>query len=291
MKNFRSNLPPLDYLLFFEAVARHSNFTRAAEELNVSQAAVSKRVKSLEMRLGIDLVNRKGRNVTLTRNGRLLSERTSEALDFLNSSLVQIRRNSQDRLSLASNVSVAQFWLTPRINEYLISRNAVPVTLTTSDRDADLFAQDADIIIYHGSDIPGGWDGAVLFEEIWLPVVAPEVMQGCENLASLKLLDFEKLTPKWINWQDFISTSQFDQFETMELVKLNSYGSSLDAALRGKGIALGCPDILQYEIDAGKLSPLHEFQIHSDQRYFVIWRAGYMTSHIQNLLAEMEIFV
>ena len=77
----------------------------------------------------------------------------------------------------------------------------------------------------------------------------------------------------------------------MELVKLNSYGSSLDAALRGKGIALGCPDILQYEIDAGKLSPLHEFQIHSDQRYFVIWRAGYMTSHIQNLLAEMEIFV
>lgn len=116
MKNYRRNLPPLDYLLFLEAVARHGNFTRAASELNVSQAAVSKRIKSLEVRLGIDLVTRNGRTVTLTRNGRKLATSASEALDYMSTSLMQIRQERLEKLTLASNVAVSQFWLTPRIN-------------------------------------------------------------------------------------------------------------------------------------------------------------------------------
>ena len=289
MKNFRGNLPPLDHLLFFEAVARHGNFTRAAEELNVSQAAVSKRIKSLEMRLGIDLLIRNGRAISLTRNGRKLAASTSEALDFLNSSLTQIRQATPDRLSLAANIAISQFWLTPRINEYLIGRNAVPITLTASDRDADLFGPDSDVIIYYSTDIPKGWDGAVLFEEVWLPVAAPGLLTGGRDITGFTLLDFEKLTPKWFNWRDFIDLTDHTGFAEAERVKLGSYGSSLDAALRGKGIALGCPDVLHYEIEANRLVPLTDYQINTGRRYFVVWKPGHMTQRIRDLLSDVGI--
>jgi len=289
MRNFRSNLPPLDYLVFFEAVARHGNFTRAAEELNVSQAAVSKRIKSLEVRLGIDLVSRNGRSFTLTQQGQKLAASTSEALDFLNTSMLQIRQTNQNKLTLAANIAISQFWLTPRINEYLISSNAVPITLTASDRDSDLFAQENDVIIYYSTDIPKGWDGAVLFDEVWLPVVAPDLMTEGTDISTLTLLDFEKLTPKWFNWTDFINLNHYADFADSKRVKLGSYGSSLDAALRGKGIALGCPDVLHYEIEANRLMPLTDYQISTGRSYFVVWKPGHMTQRTRDLLADIGI--
>lgn len=289
MNSFRKNLPPLDYLMFFEAVARHGNFTRAAEELNVSQAAVSKRIKSLEARLGIDLVARKGRAFTLTQQGRKLAANTSEALSFLNSSILDIRRTKHERLSLAANIAVSQFWLTPRVNEYLIGNNAVPITLTASDRDADLFTQDNDVIIFYGTDIPKSWDGDLLFEEVWSPVVAPDLIAGDADISTLPLLDFEKVTPKWCNWADFMNLNQYSAFDDSKRVKLGSYGSSLDAALRGKGLALGCPDVLHHEISANRLMPLIDYQITTGRSYFVVWKPGHMTPRIRELLAEIEI--
>ena len=289
MKKFRSYLPPLDYLLFFEAAARHGNFTRAADELNVSQAAVSKRIKSLESQLNLELVTRNGPSISLTPTGHKLAASTTEALDFLNSSLTQIRQTNPDRLSLAANVAISQFWLTPRVNDYLITRNAVPITLTTSDRDSDLFRPENDVIIYYSTDIPRGWDGAILFDEVWLPVAAPGLITPGSEIAAQTLLDFEKLTPKWFNWQDFIGLNEHSEFAGAERVKLGSYGSSLDAALRGKGLALGCPDVLHYEIEANRLVPLTEYQIKTGRSYFVVWKPGHMTNRIRDLLSEIEI--
>lgn len=292
MKNFRRSLPPLDYLLFFEAVARHGNFTRAAEELNVSQAAVSKRVKVLEQWLGLPLVHRSGRRITLTRNGRMLADTAGEALDYLNSALQQMRHATAGaRLSLAANVAVAQYWLTPRINEYLLGANAVPVTLTASDKDADLFALETDALVFYGSDIPAGWEGVPLFEEIWLPVAAPSLIAGMRGIGQATLLDFDKLTPKWINWDNFAELTGNSEIAEAPKVNLRSYGSTLDTALRGKGIALGCPAVLQFEIEAGRLATLDAYRLATGRSYFVIWRLGSMGHETRDLLAEMGIRV
>ena len=113
MKNYRRTLPPLDYLLFFETVARHKNFTRAAEELNVSQAAVSKRIKFLETWLGVELIIRHGRSVDLTKAGNKLAANASEALEYLAIGIGQLRQGNHDKLSLASNIAVSQFWADP----------------------------------------------------------------------------------------------------------------------------------------------------------------------------------
>lgn len=290
MKNFRRSLPPLDYLLFFEAVARHGSLTRAAKELNVTQAAVSKRVKLLEEMIGLSLLHRQGRNITLSEKGAKLAKSSTEALDYWSLCLQQLKRApTENRLSLAANVAVARFWLTPRISEYLLGQNAVPVTLTSSDKDADLFVLHADATIYYGHDIPAGWEGTRLFEEVWLPVAAPG-WAGRENgIATATLLDFDKLTPKWIDWADFVTIMGSSSLAKANRVNLGSYTSTVDAALRGKGIALGCPDVLHAEIEAGRLVAMQEFELRTGRSYFAIWQPGGMSDNIRALLNRVGI--
>ncbi len=289
MKNYRRTLPPLDYLLFFETVARHKNFTRAAEELNVSQAAVSKRVKFLESWLGVELMTRNGRTVDLTKAGHKLAANASEALEYLALGISQLRQGSHDRLSLASNIAVSQFWLTPQVNEYLLSQDAVPVSITASNKESDVLNQDHDVVVYYGNDIPSGWEGGVLFEEVWQPVAAPSLLAKEPDLARSTLLDFDKLALKWINWPDFIDMSDSEELTATPRVNLGSYGSSLDAAIRGKGIALGCVNVLRYEIEAGRLAPLDGYTLNTGRTYFVIWRVGTLSQRTRDLLRDVGI--
>ena len=192
---------------------------------------------------------------------------------------------------MAANVAVSQFWLAPRINEYLLGRDAAPVTITASDKDADLFALDMNAIVYYGSDIPTGWDGTHLFEELWMPVAAPNKARRKRSLKESTLLDFDKLTPKWINWGDFADLTGHSEIATATKVNLGSYGSTLDTAIRGRGIALGCPDILQFEIETGRLIPFDNYQLQTGRSYFVIWRPGTMTDRIRDRLKELDISV
>lgn len=288
MKNFRRTLPPLDYLTFFEAVARNGSFTLAAKELNVSQAAVSKRVKVLEEWVGQPLVNRQGRQITMTQAGRALALDTGEALDYLTSCLQRLNGPGASMgLSLGANVAVAQYWLTPRINEYLLGQNAVPVTTTASDKDADLFALDADALIFYGAEIPTGWDGHVLFEEIWQPLAAPSVVAN--GWTNAPMLDFDKLTPKWINWADFAEQLGNAALLDGQRANLGSYGSTLDAAIRGRGVALGCADVLGFEVDEQRLIPIAEYQLNTGRSYFLIWRVGTFTDDLKSQLNSVGI--
>lgn len=114
-------------------------------------------------------------------------------------------------------------------------------------------------------------------------------MKQGADITSLTLLDFEKLTPKWINWPDFIHLTNHSKFANAKRVKLGSYGSSIDAALRGKGIALGCLEILRYEIEAKRLVPLTDYQINTGRKYFAICKSGSMSQRTRDLLKDIEI--
>ena len=291
MNKYREYLPPLDYLLFFEAVARQGSFTRAANELHVSQAAVSKRIKVLENSLGFSLIERSGRSIQLTAKGQKLASETSEALDYLDKSISRMQPTNNQGLKLASNVAVSQFWLTPKINEYLLRSQPVPITLTASDKASDMLNMENDAVIYYGADIPSGWEGTVLFEEIWLPLIAPSISNSESTLISNTLLDFEKLGLNWINWPDFIDRAERVDLSESQRVNLGSYGNTVYAAVKGKGVALGCPDVLQNEIESGTLIPLYDLQLKTERSYFVIWRNGTMTSQLHQLLSDVGIFI
>ena len=114
----RTALPPLDTLVFFEAVARRGGFTAAAAaaaELLVSQAAVSKRVRQLEDWLGTELFHRSPRSLTPTRAGATLVEPVTMALDYLRGALSDVRAPARGAVRIAANGAVATFWLAPRL--------------------------------------------------------------------------------------------------------------------------------------------------------------------------------
>lgn len=289
MKQYRQTLPPLDYLLFFEAVARHGSFTKAAAELNVSQAAVSKRVKYLEDWVGVPLVHRHGPTIKLSGDAQDIADRTAEALDHLSLCLSRILRPRDAPFTLAANTTVSHFWLGPRINDYLLGSNARPVRLTSSDRDSDLLDHENDLVIFYGSDIPNGWDGTLLFKEVWVPLVSPDLANDRTEYSALTLLDFEKLTPKWINWPAFLKKMEHPDFSQSLQINLNTYGRSLDAAIKGKGVALGCPDVLHYELEASRLVALDRFQLETGRSYFVIWKAGTMSQQIRDIMSGLRL--
>jgi DNA-binding transcriptional LysR family regulator len=285
MRNFRRTLPPLDYLLFFEAVARHKSFTKAAGELNVSQAAVSKRVKHLENWMGKPLVSRNGPKIELTADGYLLASYTTESLEHLSLCFNKIKTANDIPFTLAANTTVSQYWLAPRINDYLLSNNATPVRLTSSDRDSDLLSLDNDLVIYYGSDIPVGWDGISLFEEVWVPLISPSLINDNTDYGALTLLDFDKLAPKWINWPAFLNLVESQDFKDATQINLDTYGRSLDAAIKGKGIALGCPEVLHFELEANRLLTLDRFKIKTGRNYFAMWKSGSKNQVITDIVS------
>jgi LysR family glycine cleavage system transcriptional activator len=111
------HLPPLNSLRCFEAAARHRNFTAAAKELGVTQAAVSKQIKNLEEHLGLPLFNRSNGRMQLTREAERLFHSTSVALTEIETTVAQLRRkrSGNDHLTIATTLAFANFWLMPRI--------------------------------------------------------------------------------------------------------------------------------------------------------------------------------
>ena len=117
-----------------------------------------------------------------------------------------------------------------------LSQDAVPISLTASNNETDILNQDHDAIVYYGTDIPSGWEGEILFKEIWQPPRGPRFSwRKTQIFRPAPCWDFDKLALKWINWPDFIELSDSGKFAAAPRVNLGSYGSSLDAAIRGKG--------------------------------------------------------
>lgn len=176
MDHLHLNIPPLDPLVAFEAAARLGSFTRAAEELALSQAAVSQRIRNLEDAVGAALFLRANRRVQLTRAGRLLQQATAPALRNIAAASEEIRaRQGGNRLTIGADSALTTMWLMPRLNQFRdLNEDDLSVRLVASDRGEDCLADDLDLAILHGDGTWEGRDAALLFSEEVFPVCAPE---------------------------------------------------------------------------------------------------------------------
>ena len=154
MKSLRRQLPPMTALMAFEAAARLLSFTRAAEELGVTQAAVSRQIHALEEDFGLPLFNRLHRKVTLTAQGQALAAATSNAFGLIADAASDLRQGSNDDLTISATVAFSHFWLLPRISEF--SRRHPDTTLRIVSQDAmpALDQGDVDVAIRFGE---GSW--------------------------------------------------------------------------------------------------------------------------------------
>jgi LysR family glycine cleavage system transcriptional activator len=274
MQAYRKSLPPLDTLVFFEAAMRHLNFTEAAEELFVTQAAVSKRIRQLEEWLGVDLFERSGRRLQPTEAGTYLAEKTGMTLDYLTQALSALKVPERPVVRIASVTALAAFWLQPKLKDFALSEEACLFNLATADDLGDLLKPEHDLVILHGDGRFPGWQSELLFQEVLTPVGTPEVIEHVlhgGNGLSPSLLNYPRLAPNWIDWPGWIQRTGRTELKNWPVHVCASYNQSIGRALKGQGLALGALPLLQEEISSGRLVPLDSATLKTGMGYFIAW--------------------
>ncbi len=279
----RRALPPLRALAVFETAARHQNFTAAARELSVTQAAVSKTIQGLETELGCALFTRSGRTIRLTRGGRELYERTRSALDYLEEGCAQLRIGHEGKpVTIAANTAVSHFWLGPRLRRYTDYAPSDSVRLITSDRDADLTDEDNDLAVLYGYEQRVGWSQAKLFDEELVPVAARRHLRDAglldrlplapELVAGQSVLDYELQGAGWTNFGTWLEWVGVPGGPRNRHRVFSSYALAIDAMLDGEGLALASRPLLSRMLADGDVMEVSDLRLRTERAYFLGFR-------------------
>ncbi|MCR9114465.1 MAG: LysR substrate-binding domain-containing protein [Rhodobacteraceae bacterium] len=271
-------LPPLDLLEPFEASARLGSFTRAAEELSVTQSAISQRVRKLEDLLELTLFERGHRTITLTPEGRELLNGVKVALQHLAAATHSLRqRDTRPFLRVGADTSIAQLWLLPRLESYLKDDAPVALDLMFSDDEKDVLS--ADVAIMHGD---GHWPGFVarlLFNDEIFPICAPDYLERNpitrpEDLLDADLIDLDYVHWNWMNWGIWLTEAGIDPSRARILIRANAYMALLDATRAGLGVTLGWAHMVDDDLARGTLVRPFEHSIDTSFGYYVLLRQG-----------------
>ena len=261
---------PLSALRTFEAAARHGSFTRAAEELHVTQGAVSRQVQALEAQLGRVLFERSGRRLALSSEGRLLAHATTDALERLGAAVATLTR-SAGILTVSMLPSIATYVMAPRIRAFAAAYPDLELRLTSSRHLVDFEAEGIDAAIRYG---PGGWadvEAELLAGEQIFPVCSADYARRLDlrhprDLARANLLHSD--VPD--GWREWLAAAGAPEAFTEKGVHLDEDTALLRAAAEGEGITLGRSVLVDAEIAQGRLVAPFEVPIASRFSYWLV---------------------
>ncbi|GAB1439780.1 transcriptional regulator GcvA [Providencia sp.] len=267
-------LPPLNALRVFDAAARHLSFTKAAEELFVTQAAVSHQMKSLEDFLGLKLFRRRNRSLLLTEDGQSYYLDIKEIFSSLNEATRKLQaRSAKGALTVSLSPSFAIQWLVPRLSGFNQAYPGIDVRIQAVDREEDKLADDVDVAIFYGR---GNWSGLRtdrLYAEYLMPVCSPSLLTGGnqlknpEDLAKHTLLHDSSRR----DWQAYVKQLELQNVVNVQQGPIFSHSAMvIQAAVHGQGIALTNNVMAKNEIDAGRLvCPFSEVLVSKNAFYLV----------------------
>ncbi|EOD81077.1 transcriptional regulator [Grimontia sp. AD028] len=266
-------LPPLNSLRVFEAAARHLSFTRAAEELFVTQAAVSHQIKALEEFLGLKLFRRRNRSLLLTEEGQSYFLDIKDIFTSLADATDRVlERGAKGALTISLPPSFAIQWLVPRLADFNQQHPEIDVRIKAVDMEDGSLTDDVDVAIYYGR---GNWPGLrcdELYPEFLLPVCSPAVLNGPKPLHSLEDLKHHTLLHDRTR-KDWKTYAKYYQISDINLNYGPIFSHStmvLQAAALGQGIALSNNVLAQPELESGRLvCPFEHFLMSKNAFYLV----------------------
>ncbi|AXT34175.1 LysR family transcriptional regulator [Phaeobacter sp. LSS9] len=270
----RRFLPSIAALRALEALDRLGSASAAADELALTQGAVSRQLQALERQLGVDLVRRDQKRLTLSPEAQTYAADIRQALNQIAQSTLRVQAAPlAGSLNLAILPAFGMRWLMPRLPEFARRHPDVTINMSTRLEPFNFVSEGFDAAIHFGTADWPGTQALLLKHEQMLPVCAPDLLAGGEvrtpsDIAALPLLHIQTRPQAWQHWfeshdialQDGLSGTMYDQFATIT-----------QAALHGLGVALMPDYLVEQDLATGRLVALHATATESPGAYYLVW--------------------
>jgi len=276
----RRSLPPLNALRAFEAVARSLSFTRAAEELLVTQSAVSRQVKNLEDILGVALLRRKA-NLELTDEGKRLLPVLTDAFDRIDVVVAGFKRQSKKPpLTMSLPPTFARRLFLPIFPEFQKQHPDLEIRIETPPVNVDFRNSGHDLAVFFGEvDTPAELIVDLLMSDQFTPLASPGLIKDAAwpdlatMLAKAQLLHIRQGNDPWYDWRLFSRQTGLTSARVERGLVLETADQAVQSAANGVGVAIADPRLFQEEIAQKRLAPVFDVTVNSGRHYHLVSRA------------------
>lgn len=269
-------LPPLNPLKVFDTVVRTQNLTKAAQELHISQSAVSKQLNVLQTYLGVELFRRERHGISLTHSGQRYAEAINPAFDMLSKATEDLMRSGSDStLRIQTYTTFAAKWLIPRLSDFNSKHPDITVKITNSVSNVDFDRDNVDLAIQIGNGAWTGQDSDFLFEDVIEPVCSPEFLKQYapdarypQALLRVRLLVSHFRPYDWKTWAKLCRYE--DEIERTEQMRFSSSILTWQAAADSLGIAIGQTTLLVDDLKRNKLVAPFNLPVKTGMSYYLV---------------------
>ncbi len=263
-------LPSLNAIRFFESAARHLSFTRAGEELFVTQGAVSKQIKLLEEQLDVKLFERRGPYLNLTQPGEKLFATVSTAVEIIESGVKSLQFPQDDQLTITLLPSFSIHWLMPRLARFETRHPDISVRLASSYNNVDFnLKRDIDMGIRLGQGVWAGLHSTQITRDLMFPVCKPEMaaeIDSVEQLAEHTLLVDEEPFDEWERW---FASQDLPYFAGKRKI-FDDTSTQIRGSVEGQGISLVREELVHGYLESGILVRLFDVDYISPLHYYAV---------------------
>ncbi|HEV2610719.1 MAG TPA: LysR substrate-binding domain-containing protein [Noviherbaspirillum sp.] len=277
MENPLMNLPPLDALRGFVAVARRMSITQAANDLCLTQSAVSRQIQALEEYLGTPVIVRKHRAIALTEAGERLMALSSPWMDRLSETTRSIRHHGRTRpVTITASFGVTALWVLPKLAAFQDANPNIDVRVAANNRVLDLKQEGIDLAIRYArkADVPSG--AIELFGERVVPMaskaVAARAFRNPRALLNEVLLEYDEPQARpWLRWSEWLASAGMADAKPKAYLHCNQYNQLVQLAVDGHGVALGRVALVLPMLADGRLVAMPDGKVgESDYAYWLV---------------------
>jgi LysR family transcriptional regulator, glycine cleavage system transcriptional activator len=279
--HLRSRPIAAGHMRAFEAVARHLNFRAAAEEMALTQSAVSRQIQSLEEEVGVNLFLRHTRAVELTSAGAQLLMAVSQSLPRIDNAVRQIRQSAGRRaVSLTTFASFASMWLIPRLEQFQRDNPEIDIRIDASDNTLDLDIADVDLALRYGPMASMPPQAVRLFGEQLTPVVSPWLLKSGPQFKSpadvaqftlIEAGDAHHTHLEWLTWRRWFDEHGLAKLQPKRWLYFNYAYQMVQAALTGQGVVLArLPLVAEALANGDLIEPLPKLRMDSPMAYWLL---------------------
>ncbi len=274
-----ARLPSLDLLRGFVAVGRRMSITQAADDLCLTQSAVSRQIRSLEDALGVKLLVRGHRAITFTPAGERLYRCADGIVLQLQDVLgaLSVGRGQRQSVTITASVGVAGLWLLPRLTAFQQAHPGIEIRLAADNRLLDLNAENIDLAIRYCSRTAAPEGAIWLFGETVVPVAHPTLgkqhLHSAADLAGEYLLEYDEPRLPGLQWSEWLRAMGWENPKPRGMQRFNQYDQLIQATASGQGIAIGRLELIQPLLAEGRLRVLATPRrlVNAEFAYWLLW--------------------